>query len=86
MKNLWEYKLDLLFYGFRLSQKCYEVLKKNKDGQVNSEDYITTKGLIIVLDDIIYVNAQINNSSPYSIDSEKQKFILKYNEKIVHSW
>lgn len=85
MKKLWEYKLDLLSYGIRINQKCYEILKKNKDGKVNNEDYITTKGLFIVLKDNVCVNAMINMQSPYSIDSEAQEFILKYNEENIYS-
>ncbi len=80
MKELWEYKLDLLFYGVRISQNCYKLLKKDKDGKVNNEDYITTKGLFIVLGDEVYVNAMININSPYSIDSDGYKFVLKYKE------
>lgn len=83
MKELWEYKLDLLFYGITISKKCYDSLKKNKDGKVNTEDYITTKGLYIVLDNTVYVNAMINISSPYSIDIDGDKYILKYNEEKV---
>ncbi len=83
MKKLWEYKLDLLFYGVKLSQKSYELLKKSKDGKVNNEDYITTKGLFIILNDTVYVNAMININSPYSIDCENNEFILKYKEKKI---
>lgn len=78
MKELWEYKLDLLFYGIEISKSCYELLKKDKDGKVNYEDYITTKGLFIVLNDTVYVNAMLNASSPYLVDREKEIFILKY--------
>lgn len=83
MKKLWEYKLDLLFYGIRISQKCYELLRKNKSGKVNNEDYITTKGLLIVLNNSVHVNAEIKKNSPYSIDVEKHEFILKYNEEKI---
>lgn len=85
MKKIWEYKLDLLFYGIQISRKCYELLKKNKDGNVNNEDYITTRGLFIVLNDTINVNAMINTSSPYFIDSDEHEFFLKYNEEKVCS-
>lgn len=83
MKKLWEYKLDLLFYGIKINQKCYELLKKSKDGKVNNDDYITTKGLFIILQGDVCVNAMINMNSPYSIDSEEHEFILLYNEEKI---
>lgn len=83
MKNLWEYKLDLLFYGIKINQNSYEVLKKDKDGKVNNEDYITTKGLFIILNNNLYVNAEIKSNSPYSIDIEGHEFILKHNEEKI---
>lgn len=83
MKELWEYKLDLLFYGVRINNNCYEQLKKNKDGKVNNEDYITTKGLLIVLNDTVYVNAMININSPYFIDSYENSFVLYYNQEKI---
>lgn len=83
MKELWEYKLDLLFYGIGISQKCYELLQKNKEGKVNNEDYITTKGLFIILNDCVYVNARINPDSPYFIDFLEEKYILKYQEEKI---
>lgn len=82
-KELWEYKLDLLFYGIRISEKCYESLKKNKKGKVTNEDYITTKGLFIILNGNTYVNAMINSNSQYSVDIEGSGFVLKYNEKEI---
>lgn len=83
MKELWEYKLDLLYYGIKISPKCYELLKKSKEGKVNNDDYITTKGLFLLLDKIVSVNAMINTESPYSIDWYDKEFLLKYNEEKV---
>ena len=60
MKELYEYKLDLLYYGISLSPNCYQMLKKGSNGQVNNDDYITTKGLMVLLDNKIYVNVRQN--------------------------
>lgn len=83
MKQIWEYKLELLFHGVSISQNCYKLLKKDKNGKVNQEDYITTKGLILVLNDSVYVNAMINKNSSYRIDYEKSDFVLKFNDEKV---
>ena len=83
MKQIWEYKLELLFHGIRISQNCYKILKKDKNGKVNNEDYITTKGLILVLNDSVYVNAMVNKNSPYYIDFEESNFVLKLNDEKI---
>lgn len=83
MKKLWEYKLDLIYYGIKLSPQSYNELKKNKDGNVNNDDYITTKGLFIILDNQVYVSSIINTTSIYSIDYKDDEFFLKEdNNKI----
>ena len=80
MKELYDYKLDLLYYGVSISDSCYDALKKGGDGQVNNDDYITTKGLMILLDNELYVNANLNESSKYLIDFRDNKFFLKYQD------
>lgn len=76
MKELYEYKLDLLYYGISLSPNCYQMLKKGSNGQVNNDDYITTKGLMVLLDNKIYVNANLYEASKYQIDFENDEFCL----------
>ncbi|MCI8460499.1 MAG: hypothetical protein HFE81_03805, partial [Bacilli bacterium] len=56
-KELFEYKLDLLYYGISIDRECYNSLKKGNKNQINNEDYITTRGLMIVLNSSVYVNA-----------------------------
>lgn len=85
MKELYEYKLELLYYGISITKECYNSLKKGKNGKINNDDYITTKGLMIALDNSIYVNANLNPNSPYSIDYDNEVHILKHKEdKICH--
>lgn len=48
MKELYEYKLDLLYYGIAIGDEAYNSLKKGESGKVNNEDYITTKGLMLL--------------------------------------
>ena len=60
MKELWEYKLDLFFYGIQISKRCHEYLRKDSDGNVTFGDYITTRGLFILLNDTVSVNAMVN--------------------------
>lgn len=85
MKELYEYKLELLYCGVSISKSCYTVLKKGKDGQVNNNDYITTKGLMLLLDNKIYVNANLDNKSDYVIDFRNNEFILVNNDKVICS-
>lgn len=85
MKELYEYKLDLLYYGVSISDSCYGALKKGGDGQVNNDDYITTKGLMILLDDKMYVNANLNKNSKYLLDFRDNKFFLKYQDTDICS-
>lgn len=83
MKELYEYKLELLYYGVSISERCYNSLKKGKNGKINNNDYITTKGLMIALDNWLYVNANLNPNSPYSIDYENNIHVLRNrNDKI----
>ncbi len=83
MKKLWEYKLDLLYYGIRITEECYKLLKKDNNGKVTFNDYITTKGLFIILNDTISVNVLINTTSSYCIDLEDSNFILKHNSNKI---
>ncbi len=76
MNELYEYKLDLLYYGISLSLGCYQALKKGSNGQVNNDDYITTKGLMVLLDNKIYVNANLKEYSKYQIDFKDEEFFL----------
>ncbi len=82
-KELYEYKLDLLYYGIALSNNCYNSLRKGFNRQVNNNDYITTKGLMIVLESQVYVNAMLNKKSPYKIDFIDDLYILYYNEEYI---
>ena len=82
-RELWEYKLDILYYGISISKQCFDMLKKGINNQINNDDYITTKGLMIVLDYKIYVNADINEESPFLIDYEDEQYILKYKNKLI---
>ena len=82
-RELWEYKLDILYRGISISKKCFDTLKKGINNQINNDDYITTKGLMIVLDNKIYVNADINEESYFQIDYEDEQYILKYNNKLI---
>ncbi len=77
MKKLYEYKLELLYHGIAISENCYNSLRKGKNGKINNDDYITTKGLMIALDNNIYVNANLNPNNPYLIDYEHNTYILK---------
>lgn len=83
MKELWEYKLDILYYGIRIGDACYKKLKKDSEGKITHENYITTNGLFIVLDDSVYVNARIDEKSPYIVDEEDNKTTLKYNNQYI---
>lgn len=85
LKEMWEYKLDLLFYGIRISENCYELLRKGKKGKITNEDYITTKGLFIILNDSVYVNAMINANSQYFVEREDTNLILKYDKQKICS-
>lgn len=81
-KELYEYKLDLFYYGVRLTDSAYNKLKKGKNNQVNHEDYITTKGLLLGLENEVYVNASLNKNSKYKIDYMDKKFILRESSEI----
>lgn len=84
MKELWEYKLDLLYYGIQLSKKVYDLLRKSDDGKVNYDDYITTKGLFIILGNKAYVSPDIDESSPYSLEiNNKYKYFLAYKGEFI---
>lgn len=80
---MYKYKLDIFFFGVSLSDECYESLKKDNNGNVNFNDYITTKGLYISLNNEIHVNANINNNSKYKIDYQDLKYKLFKNGKYV---
>lgn len=84
-KELYEYKLDLLYYGIHITDECYASLKKGIYNQINHNDYITTKGLMIALDSLIYVNAKLNKKSPYVVDIQENNYYLVFNDKKICS-
>lgn len=83
MKEMYEYKLDLIYYGVKVTKNCFDSLVKGIDNQINHNDYITTKGLMIALDSKIYVNANINDNSFYSIDFKDGVYVLGYEDKYI---
>lgn len=82
-KELFEYKLDLLYYGIFLTDSCYNSLRKGLNKKVNHNDYITTKGLMLELDGKIYVNAKLNKKSPYMIDFNDNKYYLYHDKQVI---
>lgn len=81
--ELYEIKLEILFYGIRLSDKCYHSLRHDKDGHVNKNDYITTKGLYLILNNEVYVNAPLNQESFYLIDYDGSSYSLFKNNVFI---
>ncbi len=81
--KLYKTKLDLLYYGVYLSAKCYNSLKKGVTGNVNTNDYITTKGMFLILDDYAYVNANLNKKSPYKLDLINKEYLLYKDDVLI---
>lgn len=81
--KLYEYKFDLLYYGITIEDECYERLRKGVNNQVSYNDYITTKGLMLVLDSKIYVSAEVNGESPYKICLIDNCYFLKKDGLII---
>lgn len=79
--ELYKVKIDLLCYGITISKSCYDSLEKGINGNVNHNDYITTKGLFLVLDEQAYVNANLNKNSRYELDFVDNKYVL-FKEKV----
>lgn len=83
IKELYEYKLDLLYYGVVIDNDCIKTLRKGINNQISHNDYITTKGLMIRLNSSVYVNANINEESPYIIEISHRQYILKYHNNFI---
>ena len=82
-EKLYKIKLDLLYYGAKLTDNCYNLLEKGLDGNVNHNDYITTRGLFLILDKQAYVNTCINRNSLYKIDfTDNEYWLLKKENKL----
>ncbi len=82
-KELYKYKLDLLYYGISISRICYTTLRKGKNNQININDYITTKGLMIALEFKIYVHVNLNKDSQYKSDILNNTYVLKYKDVVI---
>lgn len=81
--GLYEVKLELFYYGVRLTDSSYNSLKHDKNGNVNNDDYITTKGLFLILDNKTYVNAPIDDNSSYIIDYDGKSYFLYKNNTLI---
>lgn len=81
--KLWEIKLEILFYGIEITDNAYNNLKHGIDGKVNVDDYITTKGLMLALNDEVYVSGIIKNDSKYIVDYFDGKYVLKRDAEIL---
>lgn len=81
--ELFEVKLDIIYYGVRLSNECYKSLKHDKCGNVIKNDYITTKGLYLILNNEVYVSAPIKDNSYYLIDFDGKTYSLFKNGKFI---
>lgn len=82
-KELYEYKLDLLYYGITIEDKCYKRLRKGNNNNVNYDDYITTRGLMLLLNSKVYVSTDINKDSPYSICLIGEDYFLKDSQSLI---
>ena len=82
--ELYRLKLELFYYGVDLS---VEAIKKLNlvNGKLTFDDYITTRGLILMLNEDIFVNAEINKESNYKIDYVDNSFVIINNGKLISS-
>ncbi len=83
-KELYEYKLDLLYYGIKIDDECFKrLIKGNNNNNVCFDDYITTRGLMLCLDSKIYVSTDIKEESPYIISCINDDYFLRKGDLYI---
>ena len=83
-KELYEYKLDLLYYGIKIDDECFKrLIKGNNNNNVCFDDYITTRGLMLCLDSKIYVSTDIKEESPYIISFINDDYFLRKGDLYI---
>ena len=79
-----ELKIRLMQQGAVFTRDARNNMHKGRFGHIVFEDYATTGGIVVVLDDEIYANVSVRfENTPFYIDFMDAKFILKMDGTIL---
>lgn len=79
-----ELKIRLMQQGAVFTKNARNKMCKSRFGHINYEDYATTGGVVVNIDERIYANVPVMfEDTPFCIDAPEDKFILKKENSIL---
>ena len=76
-------KIDLLVNGVQLAPNTKDFLINNYGKKFYNDDYVTTSGVMIEIDENTYVTSHISDNSNYIINLSDNKFLLFFNNVFI---
>lgn len=77
-------KICLMQLGAVFTQNAKKQMCRNKFGQIVFHDYATTGGIVLELDQQIYVNVPVKRGqTPFRVDYVQQQFVLEMEGRIL---
>ena len=79
-----EFKLRLMQQGAVFTKNAKGFMNRSRFGRIFFPDYATTGGIVVVLDERVYVNVPVKiQGTPFTIDYENDVFCLLYNKRLI---
>lgn len=79
-----ELKIQLMHDGAVFTQTARNKMCRNKFGNIVFEDYATTGGIVLQIDDEIYANVPVMfGDTPFYIDERENRFVLEKDGNIL---
>lgn len=83
MKDL-ELKINLMTKGIKIPKKTKNFLIKEIGDKFYNDDYVTTTGIMLEINDEVFVTVNINKKSPYSLEIEDGSLlVVEKNERVT---
>ena len=80
-----ELKLRLMQQGAVFTKNAKGFMNRSRFGRIFFPDYATTGGIVVVLDERVYVNVPVKiQGTPFTIDYENGAFCLLYNKEMLY--
>lgn len=79
-----ELKIRLMQQGAVFTQEAKGRMCRSKFGHITFQDYATTGGVVVQINDAIYANVPaVFENTPFRIDLSENNFVLKYQDEIL---
>lgn len=82
--EIYKLKIELLTNGVLVSDEVKQFLEKEYGHKYYNDDYVTTTGLMLELDNEIYVTSNMNEKSNYKLQLQDDHLVLAIEDRIYN--